>query len=144
MFAHGADREALTPVAAPRRQKMRKTPTPPKMKAPARCLGRTAARTPQTAKMVPPAPVEGAAALLADFDRYLGQDHIDLRRDGAGYRMAGLWMTDEELNELIRGFVSLLQPYMANPATPDRRRRILRTIVLPAPDPTPTEDRKGS
>jgi hypothetical protein len=44
---------------------MRKTPTPPKMKAPARCLGRTAARTPQTAKMVPPAPVEGAAALLA-------------------------------------------------------------------------------
>jgi hypothetical protein len=84
------------------------------------------------------------AALLADFDRYLGQDHIDLRRDGAGYRMAGLWMTDEELNELIRGFVSLLQPYMANPATPDRRRRILRTIVLPAPDPTPTEDRKGS
>ena len=75
---------------------MRKTPTPPKMKAPTRCLGRTAARTPQTAKMV-----------------------------------------------LIRGFASLLQPYMANPATPDRRRRILRTIVLPAPDPTPTEDRKG-
>jgi len=29
---------------------MRKTPTPPKMKAPTRCLGRTAARTPQTAK----------------------------------------------------------------------------------------------
>jgi hypothetical protein len=84
------------------------------------------------------------AALLADFDRYLGQDHIDLRRDGAGYRMAGLWMTDEELNELIRGFVSLLQPYMANPATPDRRRRILRTIVLPAPDPTPIGDHKGS
>jgi hypothetical protein len=81
-----------------------------------------------------------AAALLADFDRYLGQEHIDLLRDGAGYRLAGLWMTDEELAELTRGFLSLLQPYLANPATPDRRRRILRTIVLPAPDSTPAED----
>jgi hypothetical protein len=54
--------------------------------------------------------------------------------------MAGLWMTDEELNELTRGFLSLLQPYMNNPATPDRRRRILRTIVPPAPDSTPSED----
>jgi hypothetical protein len=30
------DREALTPVAAPRTQKTKKTPTPPKMKTPAR------------------------------------------------------------------------------------------------------------
>jgi hypothetical protein len=77
--------------------------------------------------------------LLADFDRYLDQEHVDLRRDGAGYRMAGMWMTDEELTDLTRGFVSLLQPYMANPATPDRRRRILRTIVLSAPDSTRTD-----
>jgi hypothetical protein len=48
--------------------------------------------------------------------------------------MAGLWMTDEELKELTSGFLSLLQPYLNNPATPDRRRRILCTILLPAPD----------
>jgi Helix-turn-helix domain len=83
------------------------------------------------------------AALLADFDRYLDQERIDLQRDGAGYRMAGLWMTDEELDELTRGFVSLLQPYMANPATPDRRRRILRTIVLAAPDSPRADDQNG-
>lgn len=53
----------------------------------------------------------GIAALLADFDRYLDQEHIDLRRDGTAYRMACIWMTDEELNELARGFLSLLQPY---------------------------------
>jgi hypothetical protein len=81
-----------------------------------------------------------AAALLTDFDRYLDQEHIDLWRDGTAYRMAGLWMTDEELNELTSGFLSLLQPYLNNPATPDRRRRILRTIVLPAPDSTRSED----
>jgi AcrR family transcriptional regulator len=85
-----------------------------------------------------------AAALLADFDRYLDQEHIDLWRDGVAYRMAGLWMTDEELNELTRGFLSLLQPYVDNPATPDRRRRILRTIVLPAPGSTTTGDRNSS
>jgi len=79
------------------------------------------------------------AALLIDFDHYLDQERVDLRRDGAGYRMAGMWMTDEELNELTRGFVSLLQPYVANPATPDRRRLILRTIVLSAPDSTRTD-----
>lgn len=84
------------------------------------------------------------AALLTDFDRYLDREHIDLRRDGAGYRMAGMWMTDEELNELTRGFLSLLQSYLANPATPDRTRRILRTIVLPAPDSTRTDDHNGS
>jgi hypothetical protein len=58
--------------------------------------------------------------------------------------MAGMWMTDDELNELILGFAGLLQPYMANPATPDRKRRILRTVLLPAPDSTPTEDQKDS
>ena len=83
------------------------------------------------------------AALLADFDRYIDQEHVDLRRDGAGYRMAGLWMTDDELADLTRGFVSLLQPCMANPATPDRRRRILRTIVLSAPDSTRTDPALG-
>lgn len=62
---HGTDREALTPVTAPSRQQTRKTPTPPKTKAPNTCLGRTAARTPQTAKTAPPAAVMGAAALLA-------------------------------------------------------------------------------
>lgn len=46
--AHSTDREALTPVAPPRTQKTRKTPTPTKMKTPARCLGRTAARTSKT------------------------------------------------------------------------------------------------
>lgn len=80
------------------------------------------------------------AALLADFDHYLDAGHVDLGHDGAGYRMAGLWMTDEERGELTSGFVSLLQRYMANPATPDRKRLILRTIVLPAPDSAGAED----
>jgi len=53
-------------------------------------------------------------------------------------------MTDEELRELFRGSVSLLRPFMANPATLDRRWRILRTIVLPGPASTRTKDQEGS
>jgi len=53
------------PIAAPRRIKRRKTPTPPKMKPPARCLGMAAARTPPIAMAAPPAADKGAAALLA-------------------------------------------------------------------------------
>jgi hypothetical protein len=36
-----ADREARMPTAAPRRQNTKRAPAPPKMKIPAKCLGRT-------------------------------------------------------------------------------------------------------
>jgi hypothetical protein len=70
-------------------------------------------------------------ALLVDIDGYLARDDIDLRRGGATFRIAATWLTDDELNELAAGFATLLQPYLDRPATPDRTRRILRTIVLP-------------
>jgi hypothetical protein len=62
---HGTDLVALTPTDAPMRHKTRKTPTPPKTNTPVRCRGKTAARTPQAARTTPPAPAQGAAALLA-------------------------------------------------------------------------------
>src|ERR1700729_197734 len=95
---HGTDRAALTPITAPRRQKTRKTPTPPKTKAPNRCLGKTAARTPQTARTAPPTPARGAAALLAVS------------------KAASLRIVDG----------------------------VLRTIVLPAPDPTRSDDHNSA
>lgn len=74
------------------------------------------------------------AALLADIDRYLERDDTDLRRGGATFRIAAMWLTDDELNELAAGFGRLLQPYRDRPATPDRTRRIIRTVVLPGAD----------
>lgn len=70
-------------------------------------------------------------ALLADIDRYLGREEVELRRGGATFRIAGLWLTDDELSELAAGFARLLEPYLGRSATPDRTLRILRTIVLP-------------
>jgi len=74
------------------------------------------------------------AALLADIDHYLERDDTDLRRGGATFRIAALWLTDDELRELAAGFGKLLQPYLDRPATPDRTRRVVRTIVLPGDD----------
>src|SRR5579863_9925215 len=36
------------------------------------------------------------AALLADFDRYLASGDVDLQRDGVSYRLAGMWLDDDE------------------------------------------------
>lgn len=74
------------------------------------------------------------AALLADIDRYLERDDTELRRGGATFRIAALWLTDDELRELAAGFGRLLRPYLDRPATPDRTRRVVRTIVLPGAD----------
>jgi hypothetical protein len=71
------------------------------------------------------------AGLVGDFDRYLERGDIDLVRDGVSYRLAGLWLDDAELMELIQDFVRVLQPRLTNPPKPGRRRRILGTITLP-------------
>lgn len=80
-------------------------------------------------------------ALLADIDRYLDRDDVDLRRGGATFRIAAMWLNDDEFSELIAGFVRLLKPYLGRPATPDRTRRVLRTIVLPGAE---SYDLKGT
>lgn len=72
------------------------------------------------------------AGLLADFDRYLAREDIDAVRDGASYRLAGMWLDDAEFADLIRDLVRVLQPRAANPPKPGRRRRILATVLIPA------------
>ncbi len=75
------------------------------------------------------------AGLIGDFDRYLARDEIDPVRDGASYRLAGMWLDDAEMAELTRELVRVLQPAVANPPRPGRKRRILGTVLLPGSDP---------
>jgi predicted ArsR family transcriptional regulator len=72
------------------------------------------------------------AALLADFDRYLEREKIDLARDLVGYRQTGMHLTDDELLELIRDLGEVLAPRLALPPSPERTRRILTTILVPS------------
>ena len=79
------------------------------------------------------------AGLLGDFDRYLATEPEDPARDGAGYRVAGLWLTDAELADYQRDLVAITMPRLANGPGEDRRRRLLYTIMLPAPESSAPE-----
>jgi DNA-binding transcriptional ArsR family regulator len=71
------------------------------------------------------------ASLLGDFDRYLARGEIDLLRDGVSYNLAGLWLDDAEFAALLRDLARVLQPRLANPPKPGRKRRILGSVLLP-------------
>jgi hypothetical protein len=71
------------------------------------------------------------AGLLRDFDRYLALGTPELVRDGVGYRMAALWLSDGELTEFLRDLAPVIQPRLANAPTPGRRRRVVAGVLLP-------------
>lgn len=74
------------------------------------------------------------AGMLADFDRYVASRPADPIKDGASYRVAGLWLTDAEFADFVRDLAAIAQPRLANAPGPGRRRRILYTVLLPAPE----------
>jgi hypothetical protein len=71
------------------------------------------------------------AGLLGDVDRYLARDEVDPIRDNASFRLAGLWLDDDEFATLLRDLLRVLQPAAANPPRAGRKRRILATVLLP-------------
>ena len=71
------------------------------------------------------------AGLLGDFDRYLDRGDIDFIRDGVSYNLAGMWLTDEELSELLTEIQALFQPRLANGRKAGRKRRIIGSVLLP-------------
>jgi DNA-binding transcriptional ArsR family regulator len=81
------------------------------------------------------------AGLLADFDRYLAAGPPDLVRDGVSYRVAGMWLTDAEYADFLRDVATILQPRLANAPGTGRRRRMLFSVLLPAPE---TQARSGA
>lgn len=76
------------------------------------------------------------AALLADFDRWVDAaagvpGGPQPARDGVGYRMAGLWLDDEEFAGLLADVGEVLRSRLGNEAGPGRRRRLVGTVFLP-------------
>ncbi len=78
------------------------------------------------------------AALLADFDRYLAAGTPDLARDMVGYRQAGFYATDDELRQVVAAVQAAVRPYVTAGPAPGRVRRLLTTVLLPAPGPERT------
>ena len=74
------------------------------------------------------------AGLLGDFDRYFAAEPENPGRDGAGYRVAAMWLTDAELADYRRDLAAITTPLLANGPGEGRRRRMLYTVMLPAPE----------
>lgn len=73
-----------------------------------------------------------AAALMADFDRYLARGEPDLARDGVGFRQAAMHLSDDDLREMLRQLSATLAPWLAQPPGPGRTRRLVSTVIMPA------------
>ena len=70
-------------------------------------------------------------SLVQSLATYLAQPTADPANDGLGYRQAALWLSEEERIHLIEGLIAALAPYLANEPTPERRRLLLNTILIP-------------
>jgi DNA-binding transcriptional ArsR family regulator len=79
------------------------------------------------------------AGLLGDFDRYLARGDVDLPRDQVAYRLAAMWLTDEEFAELRGELLRVLQPRLANAPGPGRARRIYASVLLPGDETQPRQ-----
>lgn len=76
------------------------------------------------------------AGLLADFDRYLALGKPYLARDGASYSGNAMWLTDLEYTDFLRDIAAVIQPRLAKAPGKGRRRRMVYSVFLPAPEET--------
>jgi hypothetical protein len=74
--------------------------------------------------------------MLGDVDAYLATDPPDPAAE-AGYRAGALWLTDDEFASLLLDLSRVFQPRLANPPGNGRRRRLVFTVYVPAPEPPP-------
>lgn len=79
-----------------------------------------------------------AGALISAFSRYLDQPGSQPADDPVGYRQAALWLTDDEVREMAAALNQALRPYLENEETPERRRILLSTILMPEAPAAPT------
>lgn len=82
------------------------------------------------------------AGILDHFDRYIATGPAEPDRE-AGYRMAAMWLTDEEYAQFLMDLTAVIQPRIANSPRKGRRRRILYGIALPDPGQSSTARTPG-
>ena len=75
------------------------------------------------------------ATLLAEFNTYLDQEHADPTADSVGYIQLPLWLSQDELAELIDEIRSALVARRDNEATPARSPYLASPILFPLGEP---------
>jgi DNA-binding transcriptional ArsR family regulator len=72
------------------------------------------------------------AALLAEFNVYVGRPDARPLADSVSYRQFSLWLSEEEKAAFIQEMVVVIRARMTNTPTPARRRHLASTILFPA------------
>jgi DNA-binding transcriptional ArsR family regulator len=80
------------------------------------------------------------ATLLAEFGAYLDRDDADPAADLVGYRQHALWLSREELAEMIDEMRRVIVPRMGNEPSPDRTRHLISPILFPAEGSPPSAE----
>lgn len=76
------------------------------------------------------------AGLLGDFDRYVERGDVDLARDLVGYHQRATNLSDEEMRDFIRDLRTVIEPRLHRAPSPERKRRLITTILMPDVDPS--------
>ncbi len=72
------------------------------------------------------------ASLLDDFSRYLEHtQEVNIATDVVGYNKFSLELSDQEIRALTAQVNQAFAPYLNNVPRPDRRRRIITSIIMP-------------
>jgi len=85
------------------------------------------------------------AGLVAEFNAYIDREHTDPTADLVGYRQIPLWLTQDELAELVGEVRGSIVSRMKNAPAPDRRLHLVSPILFPieAAPPHTTDHRPG-
>ena len=71
------------------------------------------------------------ASLLGQFGAYLRQPGADPVSDGVSFRTGALYLSDAELAHLSADLQAVFAPILSHAPTPERRRRLLSTVLMP-------------
>ena len=71
------------------------------------------------------------AVLTAEFRAHLDREGADPPGDLVGFRQHAIWLSREELEQLIADLRLAIIPRLANQPTPERGRHLLSPILFP-------------
>lgn len=77
------------------------------------------------------------ATLLAEFNAYLDREGADPAADLVGFRQHALWLSQDELVEMISEMRDVIAARMGHTPSPERTRHLLSPILFPAETPPP-------
>lgn len=72
------------------------------------------------------------ATLLAEFNAYLDRPGAKPAEDTVGYRQRALWLSPDEVADMVREMTEVLAPRIAHEPSPERSRYLISTILFPA------------